>query len=425
MNGFRHIALPLAVLSLVACGGKKTGGDAATTTEQTTKPAGEDGSGSTASSSGTLKIVSSLPRTGSANAQTTTIVNGIKMALEEVDYKVGDFKLVYEDWDDASAKKNDWDPEVEAGNADKAVADPDVVAYVGTYNSGAAMISMPVLNKASLLMVSPANTYPALTKPGTGEAHEPDAYRPNGKINYLRVVPADDMQGAVGARWAKKLGAKSVYILHDNGLYGKGVALVFQQTSEDIGLRVLGFEAVDPKAQEYKSLMTKVREANPDFIYYGGTTQTNAGQLVKDFVAVGATGKIMVPDGCYEQAFIRAAGPDNANDRVYVTFGGVPPDKLTGKGAEFVKAYREKFKSEPEAYAVYGYVATQVVLEGIRKAGKKDRAAITEAATKVTFEDSALGEFSFTKDGDTTLTIMSGNMVKNGDFEFLTILSNE
>jgi branched-chain amino acid transport system substrate-binding protein len=299
------------------------------------------------------------------------------------------------------------------------------MAYIGTYNSGAAMISMPVLNKASLLMVSPANTYPALTKPGTGEAHEPDAYRPSGKINYFRVVPADDMQGAVGARWAQKMGAKAVYVLHDNGLYGKGVAAVFQQTAEDIGLRVVGFEAVDPKAQEYKSLMTKVKEANPDFVYYGGTTQTNAGQLVKDFVAVGATGKIMVPDGCYEKAFINAAGAENCNDRVYVTFGGVPPEKLTGKGAEFVKAYREKFGAEPEAYAVYGYVATQVVLEAIREVGRKDRAAITAAAGKVSFDNSALGEFSFTKDGDTTLTIMSGNMVKDGQFEFVTILGDE
>jgi len=377
--------------------------------------------------SGAIKIVSSLPRTGSANAQTTTIVNGIKMAIDEtgglIHGSAGDFTLTYEDWDDASAKKGDWDPEVEAGNADKAVGDKDVVAYIGTYNSGAAMISMPVLNKAGLLMVSPANTYPALTKPGTGEAHEPDAYRPSGKITYFRVVPADDMQGAVGARWAQKMGAKSVYILHDNGLYGKGVAAVFQQTAEDIGLKVIAFEAVDPKAQEYKSLMTKIKEANPDFVYYGGTTQTNAGQLVKDFVAVGATGKIMVPDGCFEEAFIQACGADNANERVFVTFGGVPPEKLTGTGAEFVKAYRTKFGAEPEAYAVYGYMAAKVAVDAIKLAGSKDRSAISAAAAKVSYEDSALGKFSFTEHGDTTMATMSGNVIKGGKFEFVSILT--
>lgn len=400
----------MLVAGLAACGGKGGGG-------------GSDAGGGGGDNGKTIKIVSSLPLTGSANAQTSTTNNGIKMAVDEIGGKVGDFNVVFEPWDDASAKKGDWDPEVEAANADKAVNDKDVMAYIGTYNSGAAMISMPVLNKARILMVSPANTYPGLTKPGMGEANEPGTYRPSGKINYFRVVPADDIQGAVAAKWMQQMGAKSVYVLHDNGLYGKGVATVFQQTAGDLGLKVVAFEAIDPKAQEYKSLMTKIKESNPDFVYYGGTTQTNAGQLVKDFVAVGLTGKIMLPDGCYEEAFIAAAGADNANERVYLTFGGLPPAKLTGKGADFVAAYKAKFGGEPEAYAVYGYVSAKVVLEAIKLAGKKDREAITTAAGTVKFDDSALGGFSFTPDGDTTLTKMSGNMVKGGKFEFVSLLS--
>ena len=153
-----------------------------------------------------LKIVSSLPRTGSANAQTTTMVNGIKMALEEVNKNIDGFEILYEDWDDASPQKANWDPQVEAQNANKAVADKSIVGYIGTFNSGASKISMPVLNKEGLVMVSPANTYPGLTKPGTGERNEPKVYRPSGKINYFRVVPTDDLQGSVAAEWAKELG---------------------------------------------------------------------------------------------------------------------------------------------------------------------------------------------------------------------------
>jgi len=134
-----------------------------------------------AADSQVIKIVSSLPRTGSANAQSTTLVNGIKIAIDEVGGKIGDFTLAYEDWDDASPERGQWDPAVEAENAQKAVKDPDIMAYIGTYNSGAAKISMPILNQASLVMVSPANTYPGLTKPHTGEANEPQVYRPSGK----------------------------------------------------------------------------------------------------------------------------------------------------------------------------------------------------------------------------------------------------
>ncbi len=372
-----------------------------------------------------VKIVSSLPRTGSANAQTTTMVNGIKMALEEVNGKVGDFVVQYEDWDDASAKKGDWDPEVESSNADKAVKDADIMFYIGTYNSGAAKISMPILNKASLVMLSPANTYTGLTKPGMGEPNEPGVYRPSGKVSYFRVVPADDLQGRAAAEWMKKIGAKSAYVLDDRGLYGKGLADVFSASAPDFGIAVLGREGIDPKAQEYRSLMTKIKALNPDFIYYGGTTQTNAGQIAKDMVAVGLAAKIMVPDGCFEEAFIQAAGADNVNGRAFVTFGGVPPEELKGKGAEFVKKYTQKYKSEPQGYAVYGYVAAKVALETLAKVGKKDRQALREATAQAGQNDGALGTWKFDANGDTTLTTMSGNTVEAGKFKFSVILGAE
>ncbi len=371
----------------------------------------------------TVKIVSSLPRTGSANAQTTTMVNGIRMAIEERGAKVGDFNVVYEDWDDASARKGDWDPEVEAANADRAAKNPDILFYIGTYNSGAAKISMPILNRAGLAMISPANTYPGLTKPGLGEPNEPGVYRPSGKVNYFRVVPADDIQGRVGAVWAKKMGMKSAYVLDDRGLYGKGIADVFAVTAEEIGLKVHGHEGVDPKAQEYRSVLTKIKELDPDLVYYGGTTQTNAAQIAKDMVAVGLRAKLMLPDGCFEQALIQAAGPQNLNDRTFVTFGGAPPEKLVGKGAEFVQRYREKYGAQPEAYAVYGYVAAAACLDALARAGKKDREAVRQALAATKQTDGALGAWEFDANGDTTLATMSGNTVRNGQFEFVGLLS--
>jgi branched-chain amino acid transport system substrate-binding protein len=382
------------------------------------KPVGPAGA---PAASGVVKVVSSLPRTGSANAQTTTIVNGIRMAVDEAGGKIGGFTVAYEDWDDASAKKGDWDPEVEAANADRAAKDPNVMAYIGTYNSGAAKISAPVLNRAGLVMISPANTYPGLTKPGKGEQGEPDVYRPSGKVNYFRVVPADDIQGKVGAQWIRQMGGKSAYVLDDRGLYGKGIADVVEATAADLGLKVLGHEGMDPKAQEYRSLMTKIKQQDPDFVYFGGTTQSNAGQIAKDMVAVGLRAKLMIPDGCFEQAFIRAAGAENANERAYVTFGGVPPEKLTGKGAEFVQRYRAKFHAEPEAYAVYGYVAGQVAIDAIRRAGK-DREAVRQEVARTRQTDGALGTWSFDANGDTTATTMSGNIVRQGKFEFVTVL---
>ncbi len=370
----------------------------------------------------TIKIVSSLPRTGSVNAQTTSMVNGIKMAIDEANGKVGDFSIVYEDWDDASPERGSWDPAIEAANADRAVNDPQIVAYIGTYNSGAAKISMPKLNSAGLLMISPGNTWPGLTKPNTGEQNEPMVYRPSGKVTYFRVVPSDDIQGYVGALWAKEMGIKKVFVLNDRELYGKGIAEIFKKEAEKSGLIVTGFEGIDPKASNYRSLAIKIRQTGSELVYFGGTTQTNAGQIVKDLRASGLKVKFMVPDGCFETAFIDAAGRDNVEGSAFITFGGVPANQLQGNGKKFYESFKAKYKIEPESYAAYGYDAAKAVLNGIARAKSKDRQAIIDAVQATKDYEGALGTWSFDKNGDTTLKIMSGNTVKNGKFEFVKIL---
>ena len=386
----------------------------------------------------TIKLVSSLPRTGSANAQTTSMVNGIRMAIEDIKASAnwisqgilqGNMELLYEDWDDASPERGAWDPATEGQNADKAIRDPDVMAYIGPYNSGAAKISMPKLNQAGLLMISPGNTWPGLTKSGIGEPNEPQVYRPTNKINYFRVVPADDIQGYVAAKWAQELGVRKVFLLHDRELYGKGIAEMFRRSSAKFGLEIVGFEGIDPKAANYRALVVKIKQKKPDLVYFGGTTQTNAGQIAKDLRAGGLQGtnavKFMVPDGCFESAFIEAAGKENLEGTTYITFGGVPANQLTGKGKEFYERYKNRYGIEPEAYSAYGYEAARVALEAIVKATVKDRAAIVQAASAIKDYEGVLGTWSFDGNGDTTLKTMSGNIVKDGKFDFLKILGND
>jgi branched-chain amino acid transport system substrate-binding protein len=375
-----------------------------------------------AEESGVLRIVSSLPKTGSANGQATSIANGIRLAIKEVDGKVGPYSIEYLDWDDSSPARGNWDAAVEAANADKAIQDPKVVAFIGPYNSGAAKISMPKLNQAGLAQISPSATWPGLTKPKLGEPNEPAIYRPSGKISFFRVVPADDLQGDVGVRWAQELGATKVFILHDGELYGKGVASVFKKSAEKAGIKVLGYDKIDPKASNYRSLAVRIKQQQPDLVYFGGTTQTNAGQLLKDLRAAGVRSKFMVPDGCFETSFIDASGREAIEGNTFVTFGGVPADKLEGRGRQFYEAYKKTFGTEPEGYAAYGYESAKMLLDAMQRAETKDRAGIVAAVAATKNFEGALGTWSFDENGDTTLRSMSGNIVKNGKFEISKIL---
>src|SRR5919106_126439 len=129
----------------------------------------------------TVKIVSDLPLQGANRAQTTTIVNAIEMAIEERGGKAGSATVEYESLDDATAQAGQWDEAKCAENAQTAAQDEEIVGWIGPFNSGCAAVEIPILNEAGLGMISPANTYIGLTKPG-GEPDEPEKYYPTGEL---------------------------------------------------------------------------------------------------------------------------------------------------------------------------------------------------------------------------------------------------
>ena len=199
----------MAALSfgVAACGGDDEGGG---------------GSGSTGSD--TLTIYSSLPLQGDSRPQSESVVNGEKLALEEAGGKVGKYTIKYVSLDDATAAAGKWEPGQVSANARKAAQDKSTIAYLGEFNSGASAISIPVINEAGILQISPSNTYVGLTRSQGADKGEPDKYYPSGVRTYGRVVPADHIQAAAQVSYQKEEGCTKTYILNDKEVYGKGLA---------------------------------------------------------------------------------------------------------------------------------------------------------------------------------------------------------
>jgi branched-chain amino acid transport system substrate-binding protein len=388
---------------------------------------GTNGGGS---AKGTIQIWSELPRQGSSKGQTDTIVNAIKFKLDSINNTVDGWTIKYSDRDDSTAAAGKWTQEQATALATEASTTADLAAYIGTFNSGAAKIVIPVLCAAGIPMISPANTYPGLTKPGKGEADEPGKYYPNGcQHNYYRVVPADDLQGDVGAGWAKDLGATKVYVIDDTEIYGKGIADVFEASAKTDGLTVLGHDQAPGTSTDFKALAAKIAATAPDLVYYGGITQNNAGQLWKDLREAMPTVKLMGPDGIYEDAFLTAAGA--AAEGSYLTFGGTTADQYTGDAAKFRDDYKAKYGTDLEVYTIYGYEAANVLIAAITtasKAGAKDvkalRKGILDALAATKDFKGVLGTWSFDANGDTSLKIFSGTVVTNGKFVFNKVLGS-
>ena len=393
----------LAALLMVGCGGASGGGG------------GDSGGG------GSIKIVSDLPLQGANRAQTTTMVNAIKLAIQQRDGEVAGLKIDYESFDDATAQAGQWDPAKCAENAQQAAQDEAVVGWIGPFNSGCAATQIPTLNEAGLAMVSPANTYIGLTKPG-GEPDEPDKYYPTGERNYARVIVPDDKQGQAGAALLVEEDVQSVYILDDKETYGKGLADQFQKAAEEQGIEVLGREGIDGSASNYRSLMNKVAQAEPDAVYFGGIIENNAAQIIKDKIGAGMPNDEVLfvgPDGIFVDELLGQAG-DSANG-IYVTFGGLPESELSAEGQEFVETYESKYDDDIQPYTAYAYEAANVMLDAIERAadeagGVPERQAVVEEVFATEDFEGVLGTWSFDEEGDTSLTELSVQTVDGGEF---------
>ena len=350
-------------------------------------------------------IASDLPLIGGSRTQTVQMNQAIAYVLDQQDWKAGKYKIAFQACNDASAQLAKWDPTKCSANAHAYAANSSLIGVIGTFNSGCAAIEIPVLNQApggGLQLLSPANTYGCLTEHCS--ATEPSKYYPSGKRNYARVAPSDPNQGAVDAAFLKSKGVKSVYILNDKEAYGLGVARNFRGAAQAAGIKVLGFDAYDPKAPNYQATFTKIKGTNPDAIFIGGLIDENSGQLINDKVnVVGDNSKVllMLPDGFTTDAvFQRSQGGTPSANGAYLSVAGVGIDQYKGAAQTFINGFKSQLGGKPvDPYAILGAQAGQVLLKAIENSDGS-RASVIDNVFKTHVKNGLIGDFSLNKNGD-------------------------
>ena len=401
----------IGAIALVAAGCGGGGGGGGTTTGETSTSSGGGATALPASScpGGIYQgseapqyiVASDLPLQGSGRTQTEQMVNAIKFIFKQQNFKAGKYTVGYQSCDDSTAQAGKWDSGKCSTNANAYARNAGVIGVIGTFNSGCAEIEIPIENRAPngpLGMVSPANTYVGLTHKGPAIAPgEPDKYYPNGKRNYLRIVAADDFQGAADAQLTKDQGYSSVFILNDKEAYGLGVAHDYQNSAKALGLTISGFEAWDPKASSYEALATRIKQTGAKTVFLGGLICENGAKLIKDLRSVlGAKYPLITPDGFSD---FTANGPAAAG--IYVSVAGIPPEKLSGPGKKFVDDFGAQIGTQVNPYAAYAAQAAVVMLTAIANSDGT-RASVTDQLFKTKIKDGILGTFSINKNGDTT-----------------------
>ncbi len=358
-----------------------------------------------------VKIGINFSLTGADAESAKRIRQGAILAIEEANAKKTVPGYTLEEWtlDDATPTAGQYDPAQAATNARKFVSDRLVVAAIGPQMSGAGKAMAPILSQANLAIITPASTNPDLTDPKFAAQ-----YRPGGKPIYFRTVTTDAFQGPNMANFAAStLKAKSVYVLDDSGAFGVGIADTFEAQAKKKGMQVLGRDRLDPKAADYAAILTKIKAANPQALYYGGVGQAGvklvkqAHEIIPGVIKIGS-------DGMYIPEMLTGAGFPAA-EGWYCSIAAPHFTDKDAKAADFFKRYRARFNMEPEDYSVTAYAAGLVVVDAIRRVAATGKPVTREAvrdaiqAAKVT---TPMGQVSFDQHGDLTDRTVSIFQVK-------------
>ena len=362
-----------------------------------------------------VKVGITLPLTGADAQGAVLIKNGFQMAIDEANEKggAGGYKIETVVLDSGTATAGQYDPAQAATNTKKLVSDPAVVANLGPEMSGEGKAMSPILSAASLATNTPSSTNHDIT---SADPNFIAQFRPHKKAVYFRTVTTDAFQGPNMANYyLDTLKVKSVYVLDDSGAYGVGIADSFQKQAEKRGIKVLGRDQLNPKEADYSTILTKIKAANPDALYYGGVAQAGvklckqAFDIIPKMVKAGGDGMISpeMLSGCgfpaVEGWYATNATPNLRDD---------PTAQPT------IEKYSKLYGKSPDSYALTAYDGALVILDAIKRvadSGKPMNRENVRDAIQATKLKTLQGEVSFDENGDINQRVISVFRVNKDD----------
>jgi branched-chain amino acid transport system substrate-binding protein len=397
------VALALVPFALAGCGGVGVSGAATALGSQ-------------------LTVYSSLPLQGPSAAISEQIVNGEKLALAQAGGRVGPFNVSYVSQDDSSPTSGQWAPGVTATNAKTAADDTTTIAYLGDYNSAATAVSLPLINAAGILQVSPASPYVGLTSSLDAGQDEPERFYPTGHRTFGRLQPGDPAQAAAQVKLMAAMGVHRVYVLSDEDPFDVPLAQIVAGDAARARIAVAGNDSVDvtgaTRATPFTGEVEKVVNSGAQAVFFAGGGGAGAVALWRQLHAADPRLLLLGSSAMAAEAFTSLLGEAAAS--TYLTTPALPASLYPPSSARVLADYRRAFGGEAGAYALYGYEAMSVVLQAIRAAGSQgnDRQSVIDEFFKAGSRNSVLGTYSIEPNGETTLSPYGVDRVVNGQPAF-------
>ena len=330
---------------------------------------------------GDVFVYVAVPLSGFQANGGQTVLGGVRLAVEQINRSGGllGYRVVVRPLDDES------DSEVAVAQID-AIAEAlskgeRVVAVIGHLNSGQTLAAMELYKSMPLVVITPTASEQSLSQ--------------RGYSNFLRVNASDDVQAAVDARFLSEyLQANRIAVVHNDTEYGRGLAAALVTELDARGAEVAVQIEVGEGQGSYTSEIAQIKTANPDAIFYAGY-EIEAPYLRYGLVHAGITVPMLCSDGVFLAASIdEAAG---SAEGMYVSAFAPSPRNIADK--TWFEAYQVVEYRNPDTYSVNGYVAMQVLAEGVRRAGSLDAAKVADAI-RSSAVPTLVDELSYKPSGD-------------------------
>ena len=289
-------------------------------------------------------------------------------------------------------------PEMATNTATKLVS-KKVDIVMGHICSGATKAALGIYNDARIIVMSPSATNPELTQSGQYP-------------NFFRTIASDDTQAKLEVDFAmNRLKVKTIAVLHDKGDYGKGLAEYARKfAAATKNVKVVLYEGITPGAVDYSAIVQKIKQSGAEAVIYGGY-HPEAASIVSQMRKKGLKTIFISDDGVKDITFIKVAG--KYAEGVYAT-----GPKDTSKNPLAIaanEAHKKTYGSDPGAFYLNAYAATQAILNAIQKAKSTDYTKVSNALRTYAV-DTPLGKIKFDKKGDAIGAGFTMYQVRNGTY---------
>jgi branched-chain amino acid transport system substrate-binding protein len=377
------------------------------------------GCGSVVSASETtgnqLTVYSSLPLEGPSAEYARQIIGGEKLALAQAGGRVGPFRVSYASLDDVNPVTGQVSPGETAAAAKQAAQDTSTIAYLGDYSSAATAISLPLLNEAGILQVSPASPYIGLTSSHDAGQDEPERFYPSGKRTFVRLQPGDPVQAAAQARLMSALGVHSVYVLDDQDPFQVPLASLVGEQATSAGVALAGHDSIATTAgSNFSGEVSKIVASHAEAVFLAGGPGPGTAALWRSLHKADPHLFLLGSSALATGEFTGAIGA--AGEVTYITTPLLAESIYPPAAQRVLAAYRRQFHTAGGPSVLYGYEAMSAVLDAIRRAGAhgNDRPDVIRALFATQDRDSVLGPYSVLPDGETTLSVYGVDRVAGG-----------